>query len=164
MERNTEGSPGNKALFLDPVGTLLALDETRQLPLGPDGAIRLVLMPNVAARLAPERDRLVFVVTNQAGVARGRLSLAQLEQAMAELDRLLGMVLTGWRICPHDEGDGCPCRKPRPAMLLELAADYGVDMAASLMVGDQEVDRQTAANAGVGGFAWAADFFGWNVS
>ena len=47
-------------------------------------------------------------------------------------------------------------------MLTELGATYGVDMAASTMVGDQEVDAAAAATlAGIGHFVWAHDFFGW---
>jgi histidinol phosphatase-like enzyme len=46
-------------------------------------------------------------------------------------------------------------------MLTELGAVYGVDMAGSTMIGDQEVDAAAARAAGVGHFIWAHDFFGW---
>jgi histidinol phosphatase-like enzyme len=46
-------------------------------------------------------------------------------------------------------------------MLTELGATYGVDMAGSTMIGDQEVDAAAARAAGVGRFVWAHDFFGW---
>ncbi len=152
---------GNRALFCDLAGTLVRMDETRQLPLGRDGKIVIELMPGVAEKLAPIRDHLIFVVTNQAGIARGRLKIEQVEAALAQLDRKLGGILSGWQICPHDDADGCACRKPKGGMLTELGATYGVDMAASTMVGDQEIDAQAARAAGVGRFIWAREFFGW---
>src|SRR5581483_4280872 len=145
---------GNRALFCDLAGTLVAMDETRQLPLGRDGRIVVELLPGVAEKLAPIRDHLIFVVTNQAGIARGRLSAEQVEAALAELDDKLGGILSGWQICPHDDSAGCACRKPKGGMLTELGATFGVDMAASTMVGDQEIDAQAGRAAGVGHFVW----------
>jgi histidinol-phosphate phosphatase family protein len=152
---------GNRGLFCDLAGTLVKMDETRQLPLGRDGKIVVELLPGVAEKLQPIRDHLIFVVTNQAGIARGRMSLETVEAAIGELDRQLGDILTGWQICPHDDADRCACRKPRGGMLAELGAVYGVDLAASTMVGDQEIDAAAARAAGVGHFVWARDFFGW---
>jgi histidinol-phosphate phosphatase family protein len=152
---------GNIALFCDLGGTLVALDDTRQLPIE-DGRIRVTLLPNIREKIAPMRDHLIFVVTNQAGIKRGRYTLEQVEEAIGELDRQLGGILTAWQICPHDDADGCECRKPKGGMLTELAQLYGVDVAQSTAVGDQEVDEQAARAAGVGRFVYARDFFGWS--
>lgn len=152
---------GNIALFCDLAGTLVAMDETRQLPIDAKGNVTIKLLPGVREKLAPIHDHLIFVVTNQAGVKRGRFRLDQVEAAMAELDRQLGDILTGWQICPHDDADGCGCRKPRGGMILELAEIHGVDLKGSMMVGDQEIDQQAAHAAGVGKFVYAKDFFGW---
>jgi D-glycero-D-manno-heptose 1,7-bisphosphate phosphatase len=152
---------GNRGLFCDLAGTLVKMDDTRQLPLGPDRKIVVELLPGVAGKLKPIRDHLIFVVTNQAGIARGRLSLERVEAAISELDRQLGDILTGWQICPHEDADRCPCRKPKGGMLIELGATYGVDLAGSTMVGDQEIDAAAARAAGVGRFIRARDFFGW---
>src|SRR5215472_11471521 len=97
---------GNTALFCDLVGTLVAMDETRQLPLNPDGEVKIELLPLVKETLAPMRDHLIFVVTNQAGIKRGRLTLAEVESALQVLDAALGGILTAWQICPHDNADG----------------------------------------------------------
>ncbi|HLK86018.1 MAG TPA: HAD-IIIA family hydrolase [Candidatus Binataceae bacterium] len=150
---------GNLGLFCDLVGTLVKMDGTRQLPLAPDGKVVIELLPGVADKLRPIRDHLIFVVTNQAGIARGRLRLEQVEAAITELDRQLGDILTGWQICPHDDADRCACRKPKGGMMTELAAIYGVDLAGSTMVGDQEIDAAAARAAGIGHFVSAADFF-----
>ena len=154
-------STGNLALFCDLVGTLVAMDETRKLPVDANGAVKIKLLPRVKETLAPMRDHLIFVVTNQANIKRGLLTLAQVESALHELDAALGGILTGWQICPHDNDDGCECRKPRPAMITKLASIHGVDLRASVMVGDQASDAEAARNAGLGRFVYAADFFGW---
>jgi len=153
-------SAGNLGLFCDLAGTLVAMDETRQLPLDAHGNIRIELLPGVKEKLAPMRDRLIFVVTNQAGIKRGRFTPDQVEAAMNELDRQLDGILSGWRICPHDDADCCACRKPRGGMITELARMHGVALEASIMIGDQEVDAAAALDAGVGQFVYAVDFFG----
>ncbi|MGH6631201.1 MAG: HAD-IIIA family hydrolase, partial [Burkholderiales bacterium] len=101
------------------------------------------------------------VITNQAGIKRGRISMAQVEDAIADLDRQLGDILSAWQICPHDDADGCDCRKPKGGMITDLAELYGVDLAGSTLIGDQDVDEQAARAAGVGRFTNAKNFFGW---
>ena len=81
----------------------------------------------------------MLVVTNQAGVARGRLTMEKVEAALAELDRQLGEIITGWQVCPHDDAARCECRKPKGGMIADLTQIYGVDLNASTMVGDQEM-------------------------
>src|SRR5579863_7475484 len=152
---------GNIALFFDLAGTLVAMDDTRQLPIDAQGNVTITLLPGVREKLAPIHNHLMFVVTNQAGVKRGRFQLAQVEAAIADLDRQLGDILTGWQICPHDDADRCQCRKPKGGMLTELGVMYGVGMKDSTMVGDQDVDAAAARAAGVGRFVWASEFFGW---
>ncbi|MGH7908104.1 MAG: HAD-IIIA family hydrolase [Candidatus Binataceae bacterium] len=152
---------GNQGLFLDLAGTLIRMDAARQLPIDSEGNVIMQLMPNVAETLAPLRDHLIFIVTNQAGIARGRLTMRAVEKAMVELDDALGDILTGWQICPHDENAKCKCRKPLGGMITELALMYGVDLDLSTMVGDQAVDQHAAIDAGVGKFIYASEFFGW---
>lgn len=152
---------GNSGLFLDLGGTLVKLDESKELPVDAKGNIKLELLPGVAQKLGPMRDHLIFVVTNQSKIKRGRFAREQVEDAIAQLDSQLGGILTAWQICPHDDSDGCGCRKPKPGMIKELAHTYGVDLAGSTAVGDQELDEAAAKAAGVGKFIYAADFFGW---
>jgi D-glycero-D-manno-heptose 1,7-bisphosphate phosphatase len=152
---------GNAALFLDLAGTLVKMDETRQLPLDRNGNIVVELLPGVAEKLRPIRDHLILIFTNQAGIKRGRLTMAKMEAALAELDHQLGDIISGWQVCPHDDDDRCECRKPKAGMIAELAETFGVDLKASTGVGDQEVDEQACKAGGVGAFLYAKDFFGW---
>jgi D-glycero-D-manno-heptose 1,7-bisphosphate phosphatase len=52
------------------------------------------------------------------------------------------------RICPHDDADGCACRKPRPGMLLDLACRHGVDLVGSFLIGDRATDTRAGQAAG----------------
>ena len=152
---------GNAALFFDLGGTLVKLNEQRSLPIDAKGNVIVELLPNVAEKLRPMHDYLMFVVTNQAGIARGWFKREAVESALKELDHKLGDILTGWLVCPHVDDDKCECRKPKGGMIIELAELYGVDLDSSTMVGDQEVDRQASEAAGVSKFVFAEDFFGW---
>lgn len=152
---------GNAALFFDLGGTLVKLNENRSLPLDSSGNVIVELLQNVAEKLRPLNNHLMFVVTNQAGIGRGWFKHEAVEAALVELDHQLGDILTAWLVCPHIDDDKCECRKPKGGMITELAESYGVDLASSTMVGDQEVDRQAGEAAGVGKFVFAQDFFGW---
>ena len=105
-----------------------------------DAAGHPVLMPNVAATLARERQRfdMCFIVSNQARISRGEISLGEVYRRFAWADEELGGPFTDWRLCPHGDEHSCGCRKPRPGMFLELAALHGVDLRASTHVGDSE--------------------------
>jgi histidinol-phosphate phosphatase family protein len=151
---------GRRALFLDWGGTLALTRDSRTVV---DAAGHPVLMPNVAGTLARARSTYgaCFVVSNQARIGRGEISEAEVVRRIAWANDRLGGLLTGWRLCPHSDADGCNCRKPRPGMFLDLARAHGLDLGASLHVGDSVKDRDAAAAAGVGAYAWAWDFFAW---
>src|SRR6202046_205545 len=98
---------GNAALFFDLGGTLVRLNESREIPLDPNGNIVIELLPNVAEKLRPMHDYLMFVVTNQAGITRGRLTAEEVEAALVQLDSQLGDILTGWQGGPHTDAHNC---------------------------------------------------------
>jgi len=110
-------------------------------------------------RLAQDLGLRIAVVTNQAGIARGYYDEAQfleLTRWMEARFAAAGVALAGVHWCPyHLEGKGDYVRdsfwrKPNPGMLLEAAARHGLDLARSIMVGDQPTDMTAAARAGVG--------------
>ncbi len=93
----------------------------------------------------------VFVITNQAGVGRGIVSRAQVEEVHRRL--LAHLEESGGRIralyaCFHAPEDGCACRKPRPGLLLEAAREHGVDLARAWVVGDMGRDLEAGRAAG----------------
>jgi histidinol-phosphate phosphatase family protein len=94
---------------------------------------------------------LIIVVTNQPGISKGTLSLDELGAVNERIAALLAPAC--WddlRYCPHhpEYGTFCECRKPKPGMLLSAAADHGVDLSRSWMVGDGIVDVQAGNAAG----------------
>ena len=149
---------GKRALFLDWGGTLARTRHHRTV-VDPDGHPEL--QPNVPETLGRVRADYdaCFIVSNQARVSKGEITEAEVFRRFAWANEQLGRPFTGWLICPHDDADGCPCRKPKPGMFLELARRYDVDLTASTHVGDSEKDRDAALAAGVALFVWATDFF-----
>ncbi|OGG72690.1 hypothetical protein A3A38_00255 [Candidatus Kaiserbacteria bacterium RIFCSPLOWO2_01_FULL_53_17] len=95
-----------------------------------------------------------YVITNQAGVARGQATHDQMntlhEYLATEFERE-GLVLHGVYMCPHQDEDDCLCRKPKPGLLLQAMQEHELDPADVVFVGDRETDMQAAKAAGVRG-------------
>ena len=134
------------AVFIDRDGTLTEevgyVNHPSRLRLLPRSAeaIRRLNAAGVAA----------VVVTNQAGIARGYFSEDVLHEVNAALTAALrreGARLDGLYVCTHHPTEGeppfraaCECRKPRPGLLRRAAAELGLDLARSTMVGDKPSD------------------------
>jgi D-glycero-D-manno-heptose 1,7-bisphosphate phosphatase len=112
-------------------------------------------------RTANTRGYEVVVITNQAGIARGFYSEAQFVSLMQWVSQQF--IAQAARI---DAVYYCPChpdhgvapyradsegRKPRPGMIRRAAAERGLLLAESVMVGDRVSDMQAGSTAGVGG-------------
>ncbi len=145
------------AAFLDRDGTLNhdagythKIDEFRWI----DGA-------KEAIKLLNDAGYLVFIVTNQAGIARGKYDTAAVEALHAWIQSDLheiGAHYDDLRFCPHHpEGTVpelrrvCACRKPATGMLDSLIAQWQPDLSRSFMLGDAEKDAQAGAAAGMVG-------------
>ncbi|MCB7319412.1 HAD-IIIA family hydrolase [Lacrimispora sp. 210928-DFI.3.58] len=147
-----------RAVFLDRDGTLnkyvgflRSIDDFELLP----GAAEAVKRINSAGYLA-------IVVTNQPVIARGELTLGQLQEIHNKMETLLGRegaFLDGIYFCPHHPHKGyegevaelkvdCSCRKPEPGMLLKAAEDFNIDLSQSWMAGDSENDVRAGQAAG----------------
>jgi len=102
----------------------------------------------------------LVIVTNQSGIARGyydEAALLALHDALRQHLAAQGITLAAIEHCPHlPDGTvaryaiNCDCRKPAPGMILRSAQALGIDLAASLMVGDKASDIEAAQRAGVG--------------
>ena len=93
----------------------------------------------------------MIVISNQAAVGKGLLSQAGLEEITARMNEVLladGTSLAAAYYCPHRIEDDCPCRKPKPALLLSAACDFGIDLSRSIFIGDSDTDVQAAQAAG----------------
>ena len=118
-----------------------------------------------AVRLANARGFLVFVVTNQSGVARGLYDEAAVralhDHMQADLNAIGGRV-DEFCYCPHLPGAArskyaldCDCRKPKPGMICNLVARWRIDADRSLLIGDKQTDMDAAAGAGIRGEMFA---------
>lgn len=147
-----------KAIFLDRDGTinkyvgfLRDIDEFELIP-GVTEAIRKI---NNSGYLA-------IVVTNQPVIARGEVTVPELQLIHNKMETLLGAegaYLDALYYCPHHPHKGykgeipelkidCDCRKPKPGMLVKAAEDFNIDLSASWMIGDGENDVKAGIAAG----------------
>jgi D-glycero-D-manno-heptose 1,7-bisphosphate phosphatase len=140
---------GRPAVFLDRDGTLI---EDRGHLADPS---EVVFYPDTVEALRRLQERfLLFLVTNQPGVARGLISRRDVERVNARVQSDLaqaGVTITAAYICPHQRSDGCQCRKPNPHFLLRAAAAYGIDLPRSFTVGDHPHDVEFARSVGARG-------------
>ena len=109
--------------------------------------VRPVPSARPALALLREHGIRTGVVTNQSGIARGLLTARQVEAVNRRIDALLGPFDT-WQVCPHGPDEGCPCRKPRPGMVLAAAAELGLDPGRVALIGDIGADVGAALAAG----------------
>lgn len=93
----------------------------------------------------------IAVLTNQSGIARGYFDSAALEAMHDKLRNLLqqaGGRIEHVYVCPHGPDDDCACRKPKPGLFRQFAADTGADLRNLPAIGDSYRDLQAAAAVG----------------
>ena len=122
----------------------------------------LKLLPEVASSLKrlSSAGFVLIVITNQAGIARGKFTIADTNRfntALAEeIARKSGASIAGFYICPHHpEGTVkefaivCECRKPGTKLVQQAAIDHGIDLSKSYFIGDRESDVECGLRAGM---------------
>lgn len=147
-----------KAIFLDRDGTINKyvgfLRDIRDFELI-DGAADAIKMINQSGYLA-------IVVTNQPVIARGEVSLEELDNIHNKMETLLGesgAYVDAIYYCPHHPDKGfegerpeykkvCDCRKPKPGMLIKAEKEYNIDLKDSWMIGDGLNDIEAGQAAG----------------
>lgn len=105
----------------------------------------------------------VIVVTNQAGIAKGMYTEADMHRFNSYMNRCLrekyNAHIDAFYFCPHhpDYTGECDCRKPKPGMFFRAAKDWNIDLSKSIMYGDKESDKQAAEQAGIPRFVWIGE-------
>jgi D-glycero-D-manno-heptose 1,7-bisphosphate phosphatase len=147
------------AAFLDRDGTINVKAPEGEYITAPD---QLRLLPGAAEaiRRLNETGALVIVVSNQRGIALGRMSPADLGAVHERLSELLepaGARLDAVFVCPHDIGE-CDCRKPAIGMFEQAVERFpGIDIARSVMIGDSAGDVEAGEAFGVRTIRLGAD-------
>lgn len=157
VERKNLGRP-QKAIFLDRDGTvnqnvgfLRHIDEFKLC----EGAAKAIAKIN-------KNGYLAIVISNQPVIARGELSLKELDEIHRKMETLLGRenaYLDAIYFCPHHPDRGfageraeykvpCDCRKPKAGMLYRAAEKFNIDLSQSWMIGDAQTDVSCGINGG----------------
>jgi D-glycero-D-manno-heptose 1,7-bisphosphate phosphatase len=136
-----------KALFIDRDGVI---NEDTEYPCRPE-QIRFNEPIFPLCKLAAQKGYLLIVITNQAGIAKGRFTeqdVKDLHVWMAGEFKKRGITIDRFYYCPHhlearipEYLYNCNCRKPKPGMVLQAVKDFNIDVRQSLVVGDKPSDR-----------------------
>jgi D-glycero-D-manno-heptose 1,7-bisphosphate phosphatase len=114
---------------------------------------KFVFLPGAldALRLLAAKDYRVIVVSNQAGVGKGLMTAADLQEIthrfVEEVDAQGGRIQAVY-YCTHQAGDDCPCRKPKPGLLLKAQAEHHFTFEDTFLIGDSESDLLAAHAVG----------------
>lgn len=144
------------AVFFDRDGTLIKAVHYLNDP----GQVALIDGVGQVLTALENAGYLRIIVTNQAAIGKGLLTVEGLHQVQQRLDDLLkveGATIDAWYFCPEvrvaadDETIDFPDRKPGPGMLLRAARDFDISLADSWMVGDRLSDALAGKNAGCRG-------------
>lgn len=138
-----------KAIFLDRDGTIIVDPPDERV----DTIAKIQLLPQTleAFKFLAELEFAVIIITNQAGIAEGRITEQQfiiINNKVLDLLKPSGIRILKTYMCPHSSDDNCECRKPKSTMLLQAAKDFDIDLASTYMVGDHQSDIVAGINAG----------------
>jgi D-glycero-D-manno-heptose 1,7-bisphosphate phosphatase len=137
-----------QAVFIERDGVLNAVRVEKQQPVTPltmeDFRLREDATPSLKKLKAA--GLILIVTTNQPGLSRGYLSRRELDRMHDRLRKVFP--LDDLFVCPHDETDRCPCRKPKPGLLTEAAFKWKLNLEHSFVISDKWQDAEAARNAG----------------
>ena len=143
-----------RAVFLDRDGVI----NVDQGPLKYSSPLNF--LPNSVNALSKLRklNYLVILITNQSAVAKGFITINELEKSFKSLETILSkksIYFDSIYYCPHYPTSGykkenknykinCSCRKPKPGMILRAKRDFNIDLKKSFFVGDSLKDYMAA--------------------
>jgi D-glycero-D-manno-heptose 1,7-bisphosphate phosphatase len=136
-----------KAIFLDRDNTIIRDDGYFHDP------NTIVFLPGVIDGLLrlQEAGFLFFIVTNQSGVGRGYFPESDVVAVHKKIIALLheqGVLMRKIYYCPHAPEENCPCRKPKPFLILRAAKEFDIDLAKSFFIGNHVKDMEAGHAAG----------------
>jgi D-glycero-D-manno-heptose 1,7-bisphosphate phosphatase len=132
-------------VFLDRDGTLNRPPAVGEYVRDPS-ELQLLAGAAEAVALLRQAGYVCVVVSNQRGVALGLMTEQQLDAVDARLRELVDVERSFY--CTHGLEEGCACRKPGTGLLTRAAAELGLDLTRSWMIGDSEGDCEAGRQAG----------------
>lgn len=93
----------------------------------------------------------LYIITNQAGIARGLMNERDLEDIHSRMKRELKLhdvEIRGIYYCPHGWDEGCDCRKPKPGLFFQASRDHHLDISKAVYIGDDDRDMEAGNAAG----------------
>jgi HAD superfamily hydrolase (TIGR01662 family) len=157
--RRVDPKHTGKGLLLDVDGTLRRTKSGELFPRSADD-VEMIPGRRDILRLWLDAGYRLFLVSNQSGIASGKLTRAEADAAFARTVKLLDLEVTEIAYCPHPSFPvGCYCRKPMPGLAALLMRRHGLAREGLVMVGDMESDAAFAANLGIR-YVDQAIFFG----
>ena len=144
-----ENKYGDRAVFLDRDGTINA---ERGYLLNP-GDVELLPTAGESIRTLNGLGFLTIIITNQAPLGKGILTLEELETINQKLwDELQSHQANynGLYFCPHtgSELEKCYCRKPEPGLVFQAASDFNINLRQSFFIGDKLSDIESGKRSG----------------
>ena len=146
---DAEQDNGIPAVFLDRDGTIIEdrgdLSDPSQVVFFKDTVSSLRYLSGHFA---------LFIVTNQSGVAKGTISMQDVERVNSHISSYLsahGVKFLAIYVCPHERLSACSCIKPNTYFLKKAKRDFGIDLGRSFVIGDHPHDVELARNAGANG-------------
>lgn len=156
--RRADAKQSKKGLLLDVDGTIRITKSGEKYPRHPDD---VELIPGRREKLEHwiKQDYQLFFVSNQSGVASGKVEKEVVEAAFQKTIKLLGLPVVDVAYCPHPAFPvGCFCRKPFPGMGVYLMQKHQLAREHLVVVGDLKSDEDFAAGIGAR-FVHADEFF-----
>jgi D-glycero-D-manno-heptose 1,7-bisphosphate phosphatase len=135
-------------VFIERDGVLNKVRVEGQRQVTPLTAIEFEVNPEAVSLVKKLRAAglVVIATSNQPGLSHGHLSRRELDRMHESLQR--AMPLNDILICPHAEADRCPCRKPKPGLLIEGKFKWQLDLERSFVISDKWQDAEAARAAG----------------
>ncbi len=144
---------GKKYIFLDRDGVTNVRPPKAEYVKAPEDFVWLPGAKEAIKKLN-EAGFSVILISNQAGIARGIMTVEDFNRIQEKMN--LDLAEIGARIeavyfCPHGWDENCECRKPKPGMVYQAQKDYSINLTECVLIGDDERDIITAHNANMKG-------------
>ena len=105
-----------------------------------------------AMKLLADNGYEIYIISNQAGIARGMMTDEDLKDIHEKMKKELArhkIKIKYIYYCPHGWDEGCECRKPKPGMFYRAAREHQIDLSKTVFIGDDERDGIAGEAAGI---------------